>query len=299
MVWGASFSSEYSSYLGLNPKDVLNTILVDWGFRNLRLSAQWNEIEKQPGVYDFSNIDWQLEAAAAQGAKVVLAIGQKTPRWPECHIPTWATKLSDDEYQKALQKYITLTVNRYRNHAALEIWQVENEPFLPFGGDTCRPFQSNWLKDEIAMVRALDSGHQILVSDSGELSSWRKTAKAGDLFGTTMYRVVWNKYLGYWNYDWIPPIFYRAKLWLNGQSTTQAFVMELQAEPWMPDNTVMSTDIVEQYRSLDLPRLRKNMEFAVRVGWPRTYLWGAEWWYWLNTKGHPEFADFITKLRKF
>ena len=298
MIWGTSFNAEYSTYLGLDPKAVLSATLDDLNFKFLRLSAQWNEIEASHGVYDFSNIDWQMDMVAERGAKVILAVGQKTPRWPECHVALWATKLSDVEYEKALDKYIEATVMRYRNHPALEIWQVENEPFLPFGGETCRPLAAGQLKNEIAAVRSLDSNHQVLVSDSGELSSWRRTANAGDLFGTTMYRVVWNQYMGYWNYDWVPPIFYRAKLWLNHKSADKAFVMELQGESWIPNNTVVNTAIEEQYRSMNLDRLKKNMEFSVRVGWPRTYLWGVEWWYWLKANGHPEIYDFIKELRK-
>ena len=237
-------------------------------------------------------------ASAARGAKVILAIGQKTPRWPECHIPDWATQLSDAEYQKALAKYMEATVNHYRNHGAMEIWQVENEPFLPFGGNTCRPFLDEQLKNEVLVVRSLDPTHQILVSDSGELSSWSRTAHAGDLFGTTLYRVVWSQFTSYWNYDWVPPLFYRGKLWLNHKDPASAFVLELQGEPWIPNNTVMDTAISEQYRSMDLARLEKNMNFAVRVGLPRTYLWGAEWWYWLKVKGSPEIYEFVRQLRK-
>ena len=298
MTWGVTFNAEYAQYLGLDPKVVYDAILGDLGFKYVRLSAQWNNIETRPGVYDFSGVDWQFDASAARGAKVILAIGQKTPRWPECHIPDWATKLSDVEYQNALAKYMEATVNHYRNHGAVEIWQVENEPFLPFGGNTCRPFSVEQLKNEVAMVRSLDPAHQILVSDSGELSSWSRTAHAGDLFGTTLYRVVWSQFTSYWNYDWVPPLFYRGKLWLNHKDPASAFVLELQGEPWIPNNTVMDTAISEQYRSMDLERLKKNMNFAVRVGLPRTYLWGAEWWYWLKIKGYPEIYEFVRQLRK-
>ena len=43
----------------------------------------------------------QIEQAAIRNVKVILAVGQKLPRWPECYIPGWAAGNQD-----ALLKYI-------------------------------------------------------------------------------------------------------------------------------------------------------------------------------------------------
>jgi hypothetical protein len=50
---------------------------------------------------------------------------------------------------------------------------------------------------------------------------------------------------------------------------------------------------------MGLPRLKKNVDFAARTGMPRAYLWGAEWWYWLASKGEHEIADYIIQLKKY
>ena len=48
----------------------------------------------------------------------------------------------------------------------------------------------------------------VLITDSGELGWWRP-ASNWVIFGTTLYRVVWNKYVAYWNYKYlIPPALY-------------------------------------------------------------------------------------------
>ncbi len=263
----------------------------------MRLSASWNLIEKNPGKWDFTELDWQMAEAAKRGAKITLAIGQKTPRWPECHTPDWAQKLSDQEFNSALADYVSKIVERYRNNKALEIWQVENEPFLPFG-NYCRPFSKSQLTEEISLVKKMDPVHPTLTTDSGELSFWQDTARAADLFGTTMYRVVWNKTLGYVNYEWAPPLFYRSKLAAAGRSANTAYVMELQAEPWIPDNDLFNVALAEQYKSMSLAQLDKNVNFARRVGLPRAYLWGAEWWYWLKNKGENEIPTYIKHLPK-
>lgn len=296
MIYGASFSTEYSQYLGLDPQEVFTKILEDWNFRYIRLSAQWNLIEKTRGQYDWQDLDWMMNSAADKKAKVMLVVGNKTPRWPECHIPEWVSG-SVEEQKSYLESFIQVVVERYRHHPALEIWQVENEPFLQFGN--CDKVSVKDLRDEIALVKKLDPTHPVITTDSGELSLWHKTARETDLFGTTLYRVVWNKYLGYLSYDWTMPAFvYRAKLWLNNRSINTAYITELQAEPWIPDKSLMETPLVEQYKSMSLERLKKNIKFADKTGMPRAYLWGAEWWYWLESKGEPEIADYIKQLVK-
>ena len=298
MIFGTTFNPHYARFLGLDSGHVYKTILDDWKFRNIRLSSQWSEVEKNRGKYDFSELDWLMNEADKRNAKVILAVGRKTPRWPECHLPDWAKKMKYDDYKTDLLKYMEAVVNRYRDHSALEMWQVENEPFLAFG--LCKTMPRKDLVVEVDLVKKLDPNHKIIVTDSGELSTWRKTIKAGDLFGTTMYRVVWNKYVGYFSYDWLPAVFYRAKVKVFRRDLNTAYVIELQAEPWMPDNAhEKGVDLKEQFKSMDLDRLKKNTDFAMRTGMPRAYLWGSEWWYWLKEKqNRPEFVDYVKTLKK-
>ena len=297
MIYGVTYSWEFAKWLGLDYQKVFITLLDEWNFRYILVPAQWDSVAAVEGQYDFRQLDWLMNEASKRGAKVILAVGQKTPRWPECHAPIWTEGKTDEEYEGVLADYIGKTVERYKNHPALEVWQVENEPFLPFGGD-CRKFTSSHLHDELALVKRLDPDHPTLVSDSGELSTWLRTARVADLFGTTMYRVVWNKYMGYWNYDWLPPFHYRLKMWLNGSSIQRGYIMELQAEPWLPKNSFSQTDLAEQGKSMNLDRLKKNLDYAERVGMPRAYLWGAEWWYWLKERGEEEIPNFISELNK-
>ena len=59
--------------------------------------AYWDEIEQTQGVYDFTNISWQLEEAQKRDVNVMLAIGRKVPRYPECFQPEWEKKLTNEE----------------------------------------------------------------------------------------------------------------------------------------------------------------------------------------------------------
>jgi len=294
MIYGVSFNTEYAAYLGLNPRNAFTKILDDWQFKYLRLTAQWDLIEKTKGQYDWNDLDWMMSEAEKRNAKVVLVVGNKTPRWPECHLPSW---VDADNHQSDLLNFMNAVVARYKDHHALEVWQVENEPFLEFGD--CMAISKEELKEEIALVKQLDPLHPIMVTDSGELSLWTRTAKQADLFGSTLYRIVWSKTFGYRSYDWFLPAFtYRAKLWFNGRDVNTAYITELQGEPWIANKNLFDTPLSEQFKSMSLKRLKKNIVFAEKTGMPRAYLWGAEWWMWLETRGNHDFADFIKELNK-
>ena len=127
--YGVSFSIKYAKELGNDWQANYLALLDDMGFKNFRLMSYWDEGEPQKGQYNFTDLDWQMDEAAKRGAQVSLAIGFRQPRWPECHQPNWAKDLGygTDEWQAALNNYITVVQNRYKNHPALASYQLENE----------------------------------------------------------------------------------------------------------------------------------------------------------------------------
>ena len=288
--WGVVFSKPFTISLGLDWKETYLAILSDLGVKYMRLPVYWPDIEPQENNYTFDDYDWMVKEAEKRGTKLVLVIGRKVPRWPECFIPFWVKENSD------LLNYLEAVVNRYKNSPALYLWQVENEPFLSYG--QCPPLDVNLLEQEINLVRSLDSKHKILITDSGELSSWLSAAKQGDVFGTTMYRIVWDKSLGYISYFFIPHQFY----WLKANFARIFYpqkpiiVSELQAEPWGP-GLIYDLSVETQMQSMDLKQFNKNIEFAKKVGFSEVYLWGTEWWYWLKVKHNdPSFWEFAKKI---
>ena len=220
--------------------------------------------------------------AAKRGTKVVLVVGQKAPRWPECHVPDWAHELDEIEYKKFVKTYITNIVERYRNHQALEVWQVENGPYIKFKFGDCENFDEDLVKEEIALVKSLDKKHKIVITDSGELSTWFRASKAGDIFGTTVYRIVMTPGGKYWNYDWLPAGFYKLKAKLFGPSYEDFWVSELQAEPWFTNSDPTNTPVEDQEKSMNPERLQKHIDYVQHMGVSRAYLWGVEWWYWIK-----------------
>lgn len=291
---GVTFSSRYATNIGINWKEAYVAMLDDLEVKKLRLPVYWDLVEKKEGNFDFSDIDWQLQEAQKRNADIILTIGQKVPRWPECAIPDWAMT-SEQKRKESLLNFISVIMERYKNNSEIKYWQIENEPFLRFG--ICPAPDADLLDSEISLARKIDDSRKIIVSDSGELSLWVRAARRADVFGTTMYRNVYKEGWGYYSYP-IGPRFFRFKYGLISLFAEQknAIVAELQAEPWIAGWTVDAT-LEEQFKSMNEEKLRENVTYARQVGFPEIYLWGVEWWYWLKVeKNYPAVWDTAREL---
>ena len=285
--WGVDFSQMQSQSLGLNWKDNYTAIINDLGSKYIKLHTQWDWVEGEKGEFYFDDIDWQLQTAKDNGVKIIYVVGMKSGRWPECHIPTWASILPEQQEKDATLNYIKETVERYKDNNVITYWQVENEPLFHFG--ECPAWYYNddsFLKQEVALVKSLDPSRQVIVSDSGEGSLWFDAAKIGDIVGTTMYREAWahisNSFGFYYKYLF-SPVFYSRKAWLIQKIFHKNVIcIELQAEPWAsaPFNNV---PLAEQDKTMNLQMFKDNVEYAKETGFDTFYFWGVEWWYWMKT----------------
>ena len=294
--WGVNFSQKHAEALGMDWKKTYSALLDDMGVKNIKLTTYWDLIEKEKDNYDFGDLDWQLGEAGKRQAKILLIVGMKTGRWPECNIPPWARNLKKDDQQKEILELLGKIVEKYEGSASIAAWQVENEPLFPFG--ECPWRDKNFLKKEIELVKSLDGIRRpVVVSDSGEFSLWFSAAGAGDIVGITMYEKTWFKELkAYVKYP-LPPVFY----WRKANIIKKLFdkdviVIELQAEPWCP-NLLYNCGLEEQEKTMNLEQFKKNVEFAGKTGLKEFYLWGAEWWHWLKEKQQrPEIWEEAEKL---
>ncbi len=267
--YGVSFSQKYAQELGLNWQETYLALLDDLGIKKLRLIAYWDLIEPEQGIYNFQDLDWQIIEASKRGAQVILTIGYKLPRWPECHLPKWAEK-------EDVLEFLEQAVKHYRDMPTIIAWQVENEPFMPFG--ICPKLSTKLLDKEIYLVKAFDD-RPVIITDSGELSTWFRASRKADIFGTTLYKTVLHKYLKYINYP-LPAWFY--SLWAK-IIRKPIIVSELQAEPWGP-KAIQEMSLEEQSKSMSAEKFREIIEFEKQTGISEVYLWGGEWWYWLKEK---------------
>lgn len=109
----------------------------------------WDWIEPEEGRFDFSGLDRAMDICSRHGIKVLLGI-------PTSQVPTWffrkypnSRPVAQDgslypeygprpnickdnpHYRRLAERLTRKLVSRYRNHPALLLWQVDNEPVYP------------------------------------------------------------------------------------------------------------------------------------------------------------------------
>lgn len=295
--FGVSFSQNYAQSLNLDWKKTYLRLLTDLKVKNLRLNSYWVNIESTPGKYVFSDLDFMLGEAAKNHARVLLVVGAKQPAWPECHIPLWAKLLPLENRRQKTLDLIQVVVEKYKNHPEIWGWQVENEPLFNYGAD-CDPGDRQFLKTEVDLVKKLDPPRPIVISDSGELRPWRTPMQLSNIFGTTLYRTVYNPIIGYFYWP-IPPAAYKLKSdivrKIFAQNNDKTIIVELQSEPWL---TKFATEIPidQQIKTFSSQDLTNNVSYAKKTGFDEIYLWGVEWWYYMDKNGHPEYLQTAKKI---
>lgn len=278
-TFGITYSGRYAAYLGFDPRQVYMDILTDLKPQKMRLMAYWEDIEPERGKFDFTNMDQMLMEAARYKVDIILVLGHKQPRWPECHQPDWFNGLNPAEQNPAVLNMVKQATEHFKQFSAIKSWQIENEPYFVFGG-SCSPVAVDLVQAEIQTVKALDN-RPVVITDSGEMGNWERAADLGaDQLGVTMYRTVHSDTFGYYQYP-LPPLFYRIKAGVFEKLKNKPLVgIELQAEPWFTKG-VFGTDLDTQKSLMNAKIFQENVQYARRVGFGDNYLWGVEWWYWM------------------
>ena len=298
MKLGASFSHPHLISLNIDPLKAIKEF-KSLGLSWIRLGCYWNEIEKEPGKFNFSQLDPLVEFCEKNNIKVVLTVGMKAPRWPEYYLPHRLDKklnLRQGSSITTKNKYLSDTasnslkavVNRYKTSPAIRVWQVENEPMDPSGPNKWE-INIDFLEKEISTVRKLDTERKILINLWGnELSKrgvYKKVVRVTDILGLDLY-------LREPGQD-----FERTKTYIGPSDTKkeirkiidkiksqgkQIWITELQAEPWEPGEIVTSKKNPPSF----LPKhFETNLNYAKEIEPEVTLLWGFEYWYLRKTKG--------------
>jgi hypothetical protein len=278
---GVSFIPDYAQSLGVDPQQAMDGLL-GIGVKQFRLVSYWSDIEPTPGQYDFSQLDWQFKKAEAAHAKVILTVGLRQPRWPECHAPNWVNlNQPDSQWQPQLETFMRTVVQRYQHSSSLESYQLENEYFLQ-GFGICTDFNRNRLVSEYSLVKRLDPTHPIIVGRSNNALGFPIGQPQPDEFSISVYKRVWDagvthRYLEYpfpaWFYGFIGGV---QKIFLHKDMA----IAELQAEAWTPNGQqITQTSLSEQNKSLNAKRLKDRFSYGEATGMRSIDLWGAEYWY--------------------
>lgn len=288
---GITFSSKYAEDLGMDPIETFTAIVSDLGVRNIRFSVYWTDIEQKQGVLDFSKLDAYMAIAEKYNVDVTLAIGMKVPRWPECYIPSFVDTGPGASLNSSLYRYMQALVGHAKNYPALKQWQIENEPLFPYGN--CPEPSLIRLKNEVALVRGLDTAHPVMLTVSGEQEPWLDLASLADTIGVSVYRFAYNNALGPVTFPH-PAAYYRIHSMITGLFADEVIISELQMEPWFTGSPQIPASVGVPFTTKEFS---EHLNFAKRTGIRKVLLWGAEWWYYEKLQGNDSL--WITARRAF
>jgi hypothetical protein len=278
---GVTFIPDYAQSLGLNPEQTMDALL-NINVKQFRLVSYWNVVEPEKNVYNFSQLDWEFAKAQSHHAKIILTLGLRQPRWPECHPPNWVnTEAPLSTWQPELEAYMTKVIERYKNSSSLEEYQLENEYFLQGFGD-CNNFSRERLVSEYNLVKSIDPNHPIIIGRSNNTVGIPIHKPTPDIIGISVYKRVWDANYTHRYVEYPFPAWYYAflagtqKIFLN----RDMIISEMQAEAWPPNGkNITQISLSEQNKSLNAARLQNRFTYAKATGMKQIEFWGAEYWY--------------------
>jgi hypothetical protein len=302
-ILGTTFSPLQCHYIGLDYQETFRWV-CGLGLDRIRLCAYWHEIEPRPNQFDFSVLDRLLEECDRYGIEAILAVGMKVPRWPEFHFPDWLQAQyntkgrpepmdRDRAIAELTLRFTEKVVSHTRMAPALKYWQVENEPFTHLEITGGRYLSTEFVQQEVALVRALARADQkIALTGAIELpGAWNQDddrafqdcLRMADAVGINVYTKV---PVGPMFYLEPNPLYWRRlKQWQTTlvASGKEDWIAEAQAEPW-EHNQLVATNKLDHPSSS--PKQTTNLVSSLsRIGYSTVLLWGCEYWYWQKQKG--------------
>jgi hypothetical protein len=172
---GLSYRPLQATALGLDPRQAL-TELLTYPFSVLRLAAYWNQLEPAPGRLDTGALDRQIDAAAAAGKQVILCVGAvKSFGYPEFFVPghhlpaalpegRLVSPASHPRLAAAAADFAARVTGHYRDRPEIIAWQVEHEPVDPLGMEHSWRLSAEFVRQEVAAVRAADPARPVVLT---------------------------------------------------------------------------------------------------------------------------------------
>src|SRR3989344_1188672 len=333
--YGTSYSFEQAEWYGLDSRKAYLDLLDKFDFEWIRIPFFWdhpsthstNSVQAISGQSssNFGNIDdlrWAVSEANKRNVNVVIALGAKTPYYPEFHLPeNVASQLSPDQNIDSnhavgaeileIDRRLVEALSHYEN---ISHWQIENEPFTP--NENGWTVDESLIKEEIGVVRNADPiKRPIILSHVGPVVfdlRWKRLLKlleSGDVLGVNAYfktqgaslfsfslfgnqiSIPWPRGLSWPVQSWglFSPDFAGIKK-EAGKVGVDVWVLEMQAEPYIRD----LNDGRKKEFSFDAEDLKKGHNYLSSEKIKTIGFWGSPFWLfreglgdfsWLNLVG--------------
>lgn len=305
-LYGTSYSFEQASWYGLNPREEYLKVIGDYKFDWIRLPFFWNQMIDEHGKLNINDLEFAIAEARKRNVKVLVALGAKTPYYPEYHLPeniknglVYGQEIDlnspvSSEILRTTQEVVK-KLSRYDN---ISHWQVENEPLV--GNVNRWKMSLELVRAEVDVVRKADFQKRPIILNHAATgfydNSWKELLsilEPGDVFGVNAYfktqginildfksagrevKLKWPKSFTWPVQSWtfISPSFENIKEEVE-KKDVNLWVLEMQAEPYIRDESYFSrTDF--PFKTQDIV---KGNEFLKSYGIESIGLWGVHFW---------------------
>lgn len=319
--YGVSYSFEQAGWYGLDPRksyiELLDTFKFDW----VRLPFFWDQMTDESGNLKIDDLVFAIEQAQKRNVKVVIALGLKTPYYPEYHLPESISSqiqfadriglnhaVSDDLL--ALDRKLVTTLSKYDN---ISYWQVENEPYL--ANVNGWKIEEDLIAAEIDIVREADTKKRPIILNHVGPTIFDEQYKQllpllipGDVFSVNAYFKTQGIYLISFeilnrkvNIEWPDWLVWPVQSWTFfsvdfeglkkevGGKGLKFWVLEMQAEPYIRDREYA------QRRKLSFSGddLIGADKFLRSYKIDSVGLWGAHFWQFRQKAGDSSWVDTV------
>lgn len=331
--YGVSYSFEQAGWYGLEGRksytELLDSVEFDW----VRLPFFWDQTllrsEEAPegqvtNELDLGDLKFAIEEAAKRNVDVIIALGAKTPYFPEYHWPKEIESqvkfgeridinhpVADDILE--IDRMVVEALAKYDN---IVFWQVENEPLL--GNVNKWKIEPSLLAKEVELVRLNDPKKRPIILNHAATgfydTTWRKLLPIlapGDAFAVNAFvktkgtdlitakifgkelHFLWPDRLVWPVHSWLffSPDFVSIKKTVEGKGLT-FMILEMQAEPYIK-KLEESRDPLLYFTPDDIEAADKFLRsYKVEsVG-----LWGAHFWQYKQKNGDGSWLEKVESI---
>jgi len=322
--YGTSYSFEQADWYGLDSRKAYVDLLEKFDFEWIRIPFFWNQMVSEDGELRIEILEYAVEEAAKRNVNVVIALGAKTPYYPEFHLPdNLANRLTPGQNIDSshivgaeileIDRRLVEALSHYEN---ISHWQIENEPFTP--NENGWTVDVSLIEEEIEVVRKADSMKRpVILSHVGPVVfdvRWKRLLKlleSGDVLGVNAYfktqgtslfsfslfgnqlSIPWPRGFSWPVQSWglFSPDFAGIKK-EAGRSGVDVWVLEMQAEPYIRN----LNDGRKREFSFNAHDLEKAHNYISNEKIRTIGFWGSPFWFFREDLGDPSWLDLVGEI---
>lgn len=325
-TYGVSYSFEQAGWYGIDPRQGYIDLISNYQFDWVRIPFFWDQMLDSNGNLKIDDLKFAIKESDERNIKVIIALGAKTPYFPEYHWPdkvvqqvafgekiTFNHPVATDIL--AIDQKVVAALAVYDNIA---YWQVENEPLV--GNVNKWKIEPPLVAKEVEVIRNTDPKHRPIILNHAATgfydTSWHDLLailKPGDVFAVNAFfktkgtdlvtakifgreiHILWPDHLVWPVHSWLffSPNFATIKNKVEAHGN-KLWILEMQAEPY-----------IKKLDEADDPYLSFTPKDIIAVdNYLRSFriesigLWGSHFWQYQQKHGDDSWINAIKSIVK-